>query len=202
MATRPDPSHLISGYATETLSEPERPDLYAALGDEESFDRLVEEESWQQISSSPGVWHELLEALAEPTLAAGVAPEERRRSVAPKGRQRNLLAVTRARLGRRRVPPAAGRRYASPLWVRSRRRCWRSPWSRAGSSSASPARSPSKRLRAGSPPKAANPGRARARRLRPSSWSSAMAAHRRAPRFRVDAAVVRRRAGRGSGAGS
>ncbi len=67
--------HLLSGHATDTLSPAERGQLYrAALADQEIFDRLVEEESWRQIFSSPGVRHELLEALAEP-----VAPKRRRR---------------------------------------------------------------------------------------------------------------------------
>ncbi len=89
MTTRPEPTrsdslHLISGHATETLSQAERRHLYsAALEDQEVFDRLVGEESWRQIFSSPGVRQELLEALAEPAPEAGIAPEDRR-SVAPK----------------------------------------------------------------------------------------------------------------------
>ena len=67
MAPRPDPSHLLSGHATDTLSSSERRHLYrAALDDQEIFDQLVEEESWRQIFSSPGVRQELLEALTEP----------------------------------------------------------------------------------------------------------------------------------------
>ncbi len=62
-----DPSYLISGHATETLSAAERRRLYsAALEDQEVFDRLVGEERWRQVLSSPGVRQELLEVLARP----------------------------------------------------------------------------------------------------------------------------------------
>ena len=77
-----DPTHLISGYATETLSRAEQRRLYrAALDDQEVFDRLVEEESWRQIFEAPGVREEVLQALAE-TPAATTVPEVRRPGVA------------------------------------------------------------------------------------------------------------------------
>lgn len=68
MSTQGNPSRLISGHATDTLSPAERRELYrAALDDQEIFDRLVEEEPWRQIFDSPGVKADLLEALDEPT---------------------------------------------------------------------------------------------------------------------------------------
>ncbi len=72
MTPRSDPSHLISGHATDTLSAPERSQLYrAALDDQEIFDQLVEEEAWRQIFSSPGVRDRLLRALDEPAPSPG-----------------------------------------------------------------------------------------------------------------------------------
>ena len=72
MTTRPDPSHLISGHATDALSAAEMRRLYrAALDDQEIFDRLVEEESWRQLLVAPGVREQLLETLAEPAQKAG-----------------------------------------------------------------------------------------------------------------------------------
>ena len=101
--TRPDPSHLVSGYATDTLSPAERRRLWrAALDDQEVFDQLVEEESWRQIFSAPGVRQELLEALAEPAQAAEVAPQARPRRVA---------GGWRAWLGSLRGTPRGSRRY-------------------------------------------------------------------------------------------
>ena len=100
-----DPVHLISGYATETLSQDEQRHLYrAALDDQEVFDRLVEEESWRQIFEAPGVRDELLQALTE-TPAANVTPEVRRRT-SPAG-TRSWLGVLRGskRGSRRYVPP-------------------------------------------------------------------------------------------------
>lgn len=61
------PRHLLSVYATETLTHDERRGLMAAaLEDQDVFDRLVEEESWRRILNAPGVRRELLEALDEP----------------------------------------------------------------------------------------------------------------------------------------
>ena len=101
--TRPDPSHLVSGYATDTLSPAEQRRLYrAALDDQEIFDRLVEEESWRQIFSAPGVRQELLDALAEPATAADLAPEARPQRVA---------GGWRAWLGSLWGPPQGSRRY-------------------------------------------------------------------------------------------
>ena len=75
-APRSDPSHLVSGHATDTLSRAERARLYrAALDDQEIFDRLVEEESWRRLFSAPGVRRQLLEALDGP------APEQRPRGL-------------------------------------------------------------------------------------------------------------------------
>ncbi len=77
MTPRSDPSHLASGHATETLSPAERRDLYrAALDDQEIFDQLVEEESWRQLFSAPGVRQELLEVLAKPASAAAAGARD------------------------------------------------------------------------------------------------------------------------------
>ncbi len=95
-AGRPDPSHLLSGYATDTLSQAERSRLYrAALEDQRIFDQLVEEESWRQVFSAAGVREELLQALAEPAPAATVVPGVRRPGVAA-GRRPSIAAGGRA----------------------------------------------------------------------------------------------------------
>ncbi len=90
-----NPSHLLSGHATDTLSPAERNQLYrAALDDQKIFDQLVEEESWRQIFSSPGVRQELMEALA----------------VAPDGRV-GIFEGLRGWLDGFRIRPRGGRRY-------------------------------------------------------------------------------------------
>ncbi len=79
-AKQPDPSSLVAGHATATLSEAERRRLYhAALSDQEVFDQLVEEEGWRRIFDAPGVRGELLEALTDPAPASPRPGERLRR---------------------------------------------------------------------------------------------------------------------------
>ena len=71
-----NPEYLIGDYASQTLSEGERRQLFeAALQDQTLFDRLVEEERWRQLFSLPDVQRELRTALVEPpSVAASSSP--------------------------------------------------------------------------------------------------------------------------------
>lgn len=74
--------HLLAGYAAEILDRDERRELMeAAIADQDVFDRLVEEESWRRVLSSPGVRREILEALEGPKPLAGVLGWIRRPAV-------------------------------------------------------------------------------------------------------------------------
>jgi len=64
---RAEAEKLLGGYATGTLSEAERRLLYeAALGDQELFDALADEEALRELLAEPEARKRLLEALAEP----------------------------------------------------------------------------------------------------------------------------------------
>lgn len=59
-----NPQELLSGYATEILSNKEKGILFeAALDDQELFDRLVEEEAWREALSQEGARQSVLDAL-------------------------------------------------------------------------------------------------------------------------------------------
>ncbi len=68
----PDPRHLLSGHATERLTEEESWKLWpAALDDQDLFDQLLEEAGWRQVIAAPGTRERLLRALELPAAPAG-----------------------------------------------------------------------------------------------------------------------------------
>jgi len=63
-----DPKRLLGGYATDSLTEPERQSLLrAALDDQELFDALVQEEGLRELLSGAAARQQVLEALEQPT---------------------------------------------------------------------------------------------------------------------------------------
>ncbi|MEO8659956.1 MAG: hypothetical protein ABI693_15910 [Bryobacteraceae bacterium] len=64
---RPEAEKLLGGYATGTLTEAEKAELFsAALDHQELFDALADEEMLREILADPGARQRLLAALPEP----------------------------------------------------------------------------------------------------------------------------------------
>jgi hypothetical protein len=63
-----DPTRLLGGYATDTLTEAERRELLmAALDDQEVFDAVLAEDGLRELLEAPGARRQVLSALERPT---------------------------------------------------------------------------------------------------------------------------------------
>jgi hypothetical protein len=77
--TRDEAKQLLGGYATGSLTEPERKALFeAALDDQELFEELAAEEGLKEILALPGAKQRLAAAVSEGLMATN-APEEKKK---------------------------------------------------------------------------------------------------------------------------
>ncbi len=103
--TRIDAKKLLGGYATGTLTEPERRDLLAAaMGHQAIFDALMDEEALRELLADPVAKAQLLAALV-PAAAPKVLPFWRRTGVL--GAAASLLLASLAGLAYLRSPDKA-----------------------------------------------------------------------------------------------
>lgn len=102
---RIDAEKLLGGYATGTLTDAERQDLFAAaLAHQAVFDALMDEEALRELLADPSARAQLLAALAPPEAAPKVVPFWRRTGVL--GAAASLIVAATAGLAYLRNPDA------------------------------------------------------------------------------------------------